>query len=293
MNHRALFTILTLLSPMLLFGASGADGQGFLYGMFSVGVVTILFAIYALMRSGAAGNQLSTAGSTASQQSLSYSSTTTGNDAIVRATTPSDGEFSGSDFSAGVDIFDDEKDLLLDHEYDGIQELNNKLPPWWVGLFWITIIFAVIYFPYYHIFSGWTSASEYKAEMAAAKADVDTYLKESGGAVTEEDVTLMTGDADLAAGQETYATNCVSCHLADGGGVVGPNLTDKFWLHGGGIKDVFKTIKYGIPEKGMISWKSSLSPVQIQQVASYILVKLQGTTPANPKAPQGDEYIPE
>lgn len=291
-NHRTLFTILALTTPMFLFGASGVNGQGFLYGMFSVGVVTILFAIYALMRSGAAGNQLSASGAT-SQQSTSYSTSNTGNDHVVRATSPSDGEFSGSDYSGGLDVFDDERDILLDHEYDGIQELNNKLPPWWVGLFWITIVIAVIYFPYYHMFSGWSAASEYEAEMAAAKVEVDAYLKESGGNITEENVTLLKGDADVAAGQEIYATNCVACHVADGGGLVGPNLTDKFWLHGGGIHNVFKTIKYGVPEKGMIAWKTSLSPTQIQQVASFILVKLQGTTPAKPKAAEGEEYTGE
>ncbi len=289
MNNKILFTMLSLLAPMLAFGSIGVNGEGMLYGMFGAGLVVILFGIYALIRSGAAGNQLSTAG----HSDTPYQSVSTGNEAILRATGNSGEGFSGSDFSGGNDIFDDERDILLSHEYDGIQELNNKLPPWWVGLFYATIAFAVFYFPYYHIFSGWTSAKEYAEEMTAAKADVDTYLKAHGGNVTEENVTLLKDEASLAKGKATFEANCVACHLADGGGLVGPNLTDKYWLHGGSVKDVFKTITYGVPEKGMISWKAKLTPVQIQQVMSYVLVKLQGTTPAKPKGPEGEEYVPE
>ncbi len=291
-NNRILFTLLSLLSPMLVFAAGSVNGEPFLYSMWGIGAIVILFGIYALIRSNAAQNELQTAGAASGGYSSSSAhQATTGNDAVVRATS-SEG-VSGSDYSGGNDIFDDEKDLLLSHSYDGIQELNNKLPPWWVGLFYVTIIFAVIYFPYYHIFSGWTSAKEYETEMATAKAATDAYVKEHGGSVTEEDVTVLTDEASLAAGAKTFATNCVACHAADGGGGVGPNLTDKYWLHGGGIKDVFKTIKYGVPEKGMIAWKASLSPVQIQQVASFIEKKLQGTTPAKPKDPQGEEYTGE
>ncbi len=279
--------MLSLLAPALAFGANGADGNGMLYGMFSVGVVVILFGIYALMRSVAAGNnQLTTASSSSSYQNANYASST-GNDAVVRATSSPGEGFSGSDFSGGLDVFDDEKDLLLDHEYDGIQELNNKLPPWWVGLFYATIAFAIIYPFAFHE----NHEDMYKAEMAAADAEVKAYQEAHGGAVTEETVELLKDEADLAAGKDLFVKNCVACHLADGGGLVGPNLTDKYWLHGGGIHNVFKTIKYGVPDKGMVSWKASMTPKEIQQVASYILVKLQGTTPAKPKEPQGEEYV--
>jgi len=285
-KNKTLFTIISLFTPMLAFGASG---NGMLYGMSSIGVVVILFAIYALMRSGAAGNgQLSTVGASSSNQGSTFTPST-GNDAIVRATSSDEG-FSGSDFSGGNDIFDDEQDLLMDHEYDGIQELNNKLPPWWVGLFYITVIFAVIYFPYYHMFSGWTSAKEYQAEMAAAEIEIKAYQEANGGAITEETVELVTDEAALTVGKDLYVKNCVACHLADGGGLVGPNLTDKYWLHGGGIHNVFKVIKYGVPDKGMVAWKASMTPAEIQKVASYILVNLQGTTPAKPKEKQGEEY---
>lgn len=288
-KNKTLFLVLSLLTPMMAFGASGVDGNGMLYGMSSIGVVVILFAIYALMRSSAAGGgHVSTASSSVASSNYQASdfSASTGNEAIVRATNTSGEGFSGSDYSGGNDVFDDERDILMDHEYDGIQELNNKLPPWWVGLFYVTVIIGCIYPFAFHE----DHDVMYQAEMAAADAEVKAYQEANGGAITEETVELLKDDAALAAGQAIYTKNCVACHLADGGGLVGPNLTDKYWLHGGGIHDVFKTIKYGVPDKGMVSWKASLTPKEIQEVASFILVKLQGTTPATPKAPQGEEY---
>ncbi len=276
--------MLSLLTPMLAFGA---DGNGMLYGMSSVGVVVILFALYALIRSGTARGQVQATGASSTSYQASNIASSTGNDSMVRATRPNAGEgFSGSDFSGGNDIFDDERDLLMDHEYDGIQELNNKLPPWWVALFYVTVFIGCIYPFVFHE----DHDVMFKAEMAAADAQVKAYQEANGGAITEETVELVTDEAALSNGQALYMKNCVACHLADGGGIVGPNLTDKYWLHGGGIHNVFKTIKEGVPDKGMVSWKASLTPTEIQQVASYILVKLQGTTPANPKAPQGEEY---
>ncbi len=288
-KNKTLFLVLSLLTPMVAFGASGVDGNGMLYGMSSIGVVVILFAIYALMRSSAAGGgHVSTASSSVSSSNYQASdfSASTVNDAIVRATNTSGEGFSGSDYSGGNDVFDDERDILMDHEYDGIQELNNKLPPWWVGLFYVTVIIGCIYPFAFHE----DHEVMYQKEMAAADAKVKAFQEANGGAISEETVELLKDDAALTAGQATFVKNCVACHLADGGGLVGPNLTDKYWLHGGGIHNVFKTIKYGVPDKGMVSWKASLTPKEIQEVASFILVKLQGTTPANPKAPQGEEY---
>ncbi len=193
----------------------------------------------------------------------------------------------------GTKPIEEEADLLLDHDYDGIHELDNKLPPWWVWGFYITIAWAVIYTIFF--FGTGTipaSGDEYANEMATEQAKVDAYLAASGGAVDENTVTVLTDAAALAEGAKIFATNCVACHLADGGGLVGPNLTDEYWIHGGGIKNVFTTIKYGVPAKGMISWQDQLGPVAMQQVASYVL-SLQGTTPATPKAAEGDKYVPE
>lgn len=184
-----------------------------------------------------------------------------------------------------------EKDVLLDHNYDGIQELDNSLPPWWKYGFYITIVVGAIYFFRYQVIhSAPNSKEEYEAEMAQGEADKAAYLAKAGNSVDETTVTLLTDPESLAAGKDIFTKNCTPCHLADGGGLVGPNLTDDYWLHGGGIKDVFKTIKYGYQEKGMKSWKDDFSPKQIQQVASYVK-SLHGTKPANPKAPQGDLYV--
>ncbi len=181
-----------------------------------------------------------------------------------------------------------EKDILFEHGYDGIHELDNDLPPWWKWGFYFTILFAFVYVAHFHVFNtGKSQREEYKQEIADARAAQEEMMAKNAGMVTADNVTLLTDAAAISAGKETFTKLCVACHGPDGGGLVGPNLTDEYWLHGGGIKNVFKTITEGVPAKGMISWKSQLSPKQIQEVASFVL-SLKGTTPASPKAPQGD-----
>jgi len=185
-----------------------------------------------------------------------------------------------------------DEELLLDHDYDGIRELDNNLPPWWIGMFYLSIIFGVIYIPYYHFSGGGQlQEQEYLTEMQEAEEEVAAYVAKRGNMVDETNAKAATSEAALAKGQETYLTKCSACHGQAAEGLVGPNLTDKNWLYGGGIRDVFKTIKYGVPAKGMIAWKNQLTPSQIVEVASYILT-LQGTNPPNAKAPQGDLYDP-
>ena len=182
-----------------------------------------------------------------------------------------------------------EADMLLDHDYDGIKELDNALPPWWKYGFYITIAVAVFYtlkFEVWH--SGMNPTQEYAAEMTAAKIQTDAYLAAAKDNVDENSVTDLDSKG-AAAGKEIFTKTCVACHLAEGQGSVGPNLTDDYWIHGGSIKDIFKIIKYGFPDKGMQSWQSTYSPVEMQQLASYIRT-LKGTNPPNPKAPQGDLY---
>jgi cytochrome c oxidase cbb3-type subunit 3 len=182
-----------------------------------------------------------------------------------------------------------EADMLLDHDYDGIKELDNALPPWWKYGFYITIVVAVFYILKFEVWhTGMNPTQEYAAEMIAAKIQTDAYLAATKDNVDENSVTKLDA-AGAAAGKEIFTKTCVACHLAEGQGSVGPNLTDDYWIHGGSIKDIFKTIKYGYPDKGMQSWQSTYSPVQIQQLASYIRT-LKGTNPPNPKAPQGDLY---
>lgn len=186
-----------------------------------------------------------------------------------------------------------EKDIMLDHDYDGIRELDNKLPPWWVWLFKLTIFIGVVYMGYYHMSGNeWSSDREWEEEMAAAKIEVDAYLATKKDLITEKDVTELTGEKDLAIGKKIYDQNCLACHGDKGQGGIGPNMTDEFWIHGGSVKDIFKTIKYGVLEKGMIAWKSQLKPKKMQQVTSYIMT-MQGTNPPNAKAAEGEKYVPE
>ena len=149
----------------------------------------------------------------------------------------------------------------------------------------------MIYLYRFHIsHDGLSQLDEYTEEMQKGEEEKAEYLAKSANNVDENTVVLLTAASDIASGRETFVKTCAACHLADGGGTVGPNLTDNYWLHGGGIKDIFKSIKYGWQEKGMKSWKDDLSPKQIQEVASFIK-SLHGTHPATPKAPQGEIYI--
>lgn len=175
--------------------------------------------------------------------------------------------------------------LLKDHEYDGIRELDNDLPSWWKWLFIVTIVFSIVYVVRLWVFRAddLIQKKEFEKEMVDAKSN-----PANAQPAESFEIKVLTDEVSLAAGQETWMKICSVCHLADGGGLVGPNMTDKYWIHGGKIEDLFKILETGVIEKGMISYKDQLSPKQRLQVASYVLVKLQGTTPATPKAPQGD-----
>lgn len=191
--------------------------------------------------------------------------------------------------NASVDL-GKEEEILLDHDYDGIRELDNNLPPWWKYGFYLTIVVAVIYLINFHVLgTGDLQTTEYQKEMAAAKLQIEEFMKTSANNVDESTVKMLDG-ADLEAGKEVFMANCVACHGKLGEGGVGPNLTDAYWLHSGGIADVFKSIKYGWTDKGMKSWKEDLSPLQIAQVTSYIKT-LAGTNPPNAKAAQGDLFM--
>lgn len=186
---------------------------------------------------------------------------------------------------------EEEGAIMMDHEYDGIRELDNNLPPWWKGILYISMAFAPLYIWFTH-FSDYGSLQNeaYAYEMELAEEQVKAYLATQKNAIDEFNVELL-ADADaLGKGQAMYTAKCAVCHGQQGEGGIGPNLTDKYWLHGGSIADVFKSIKYGIPEKGMIAWKNELRPRDMQEVASYIK-SLTGTSPPNPKDPQGEEYV--
>ena len=174
--------------------------------------------------------------------------------------------------------------LLLDHEADGIREFDNKLPRWWVWLFYFTIIFAAVYMTYYHVLgAGDLMLAEYKKEMKVGDA-----LKGAAMARFEADFATLQPSKDpgvLARVKKTFLLLCAPCHRPDGGGLVGPNLTDEYWIHGDKFSDNVKTIWNGVPEKGMITWKNMLKPKEVYEVASYIYT-LRGTHPPNPKPPE-------
>lgn len=193
----------------------------------------------------------------------------------------------------GSKPLEEEHEIILDHNYDGIKELDNNLPPWWLYGFYATIIFGAVYLLKYHVFNGDNQYTELETEYAEARIAIEEYKKTAKDLVDFNTVELLTDISDLNQGKNIFETNCVACHKADGGGGIGPNLTDKYWILGGGIKNVFKTVSEGGRDgKGMIAWKQSLKPSQIAQVSSYLL-QFQGTTPADPKAPEGDVWQDE
>lgn len=188
-----------------------------------------------------------------------------------------------------VDI-DEEESIILDHDYDGIHELDNHLPPWWTYLFYATVVFAVVYVFVYHVTDTFPlQAEEYAIEVAEASAAAEVRMAANVEAGGFDESTLEYSDdpAILASGETIYTRQCAVCHKADGGGSIGPNLTDKYWIHGATIQEIYTTIKVGVPDKGMISWESMLSPEQMRDVSSYI-ISIGGTNPAGAKAAQGE-----
>lgn len=189
---------------------------------------------------------------------------------------------------------EEEEGIVMDHEYDGIRELDNRLPPWWLYGFYFTIIFSVVYLWRYHVAeSAPLSAQEYEIEVAIAKKKQEEYLKNAANNVDENTIVYIGDPAQLAVGKKIFVDNCSACHGKEGeGNVIGPNLIDEYWLHGGSMSDIFKSIKYGWPDKGMRSWQEDFSPVQIAQLSSYIK-SIQGTSVPNAKEPQGELYVEE
>ncbi len=184
---------------------------------------------------------------------------------------------------------DHEASIDTGHSYDGIHELDNITPPWFKVGFILSIIFAFGYLYRYHVAkSAPMQAEEYAIEVAEAKLQQEEYLKNQKDNVDENTVVMLGADG-VSSGAVLYKNNCVACHGAQGQGGVGPNLTDEYWIHQGGIKDIFKTLKYGWQEKGMKSWKDDFSPVQMAQLSSFVK-SLKGTKPPTPKEAQGDLY---
>lgn len=180
--------------------------------------------------------------------------------------------------------------LMADHSYDGIQELDNFMPPWLQYVFSGTIIIAIVYFGYYTVLGfGMTGIEEYEEDVRIAAIEAEARGASALASIDETNVEVDNSEVGISAGKTIFGANCAACHAADGGGGIGPNLTDQYWIHGGDIKDLFTVVKYGVIEKGMVPWEDQLSPKEIQEVTSFILT-LQGTTPAVAKDPQGELY---
>jgi cytochrome c oxidase cbb3-type subunit 3 len=183
----------------------------------------------------------------------------------------------------------EEQALDLHHDYDGIRELDNKIPSWWRYAFYASIVFGGIYL--YRMFVSETLPDQFRELQAAnhiAAIQKEAYLRNAANNVDENNVTLLDASA-IAEGAMLFSKNCQACHGDKGQGGVGPNLTDDYWLHSGSLKDIFKSIKYGWQEKGMKAWKDDFSPQQIAQLSSYVK-SIQGSNPPAAKEPQGTLY---
>ncbi len=186
----------------------------------------------------------------------------------------------------------EENDIMLDHEYDGIKELDNHLPPWWKYMFYLTIIWGVGYFSYHYVFNvGKDQYEKYEMSMIKAEEQKKAYLATLANNVDESNVVQVTNPTNLAAGKKIYLANCVACHGDFGEGKIGPNLTDDYWLHGNSVVDIFKIVKYGVPNK-MVAWQEQLLPGQLSDVTSYVM-SLKGSNPPNAKEPQGELVVSE
>jgi cytochrome c oxidase cbb3-type subunit 3 len=182
---------------------------------------------------------------------------------------------------------EEENEILITHDYDGIQELDNPIPAWFMYLFYGSIVFGIGYLLNYHVFkTAPLQYAEYKTEMAQADLAKKAFLSKAANRVDENTVKLVHDPAVISSGQTIFKNTCAACHGDHAQGNVGPNLTDDYWLHGGKIGDLFKTIKYGVLSKGMPTWEKQLTPKQISDVANYIK-SLHGTKPAGAKEPQG------
>ena len=183
-----------------------------------------------------------------------------------------------------------DQDHLLDHNYDGIQEYDNPLPRWWLALFWATIIFTPLYILYFH-FGGGMLATERYDEAMIAFYDKQAEQLLALGEISENTLVDLTADASMMnGGKKIYHSKCATCHGMFGEGGIGPNLTDEYWLHGGQLMDVYKTVREGVPAKGMLAWERQLRPAELMAVSSYVGTLL-GSEPPNPKAAQGDLYV--
>lgn len=185
----------------------------------------------------------------------------------------------------------DSDTIIQGHQYDGIQEYDNPMPGWWSALFIITVVFSFFYL--IAISAGWINDYEDDLDDSLAELQaIRTNFEQSNPTVSIDSTylaSIVNDPARIAAGKEVFSGQCAVCHAADGGGVIGPNLTDEYWLHGGSNMDIWEVIRVGVPEKGMAPWESVFTVEERASLVAYIR-SLVGTTPANAKEPQGERY---
>ncbi|MEM9547656.1 MAG: cbb3-type cytochrome c oxidase N-terminal domain-containing protein [Bacteroidota bacterium] len=197
------------------------------------------------------------------------------------------------DYAWSLVPIDKESDIDLGHDYEGIRELDNRLPPWWVWTFYITIFIGIGYLYIYHGSDiGKSQYEEYIEEVEQAEYEKAVFAARQKNSIDESNLIAYTDARQLEKAYGLYIANCAACHGQEGQGGVGPNMTDNYWIHGGSISDVYQTIKNGVPEKGMIAWKTQMQPATILGLASYIKT-LTGTNPPNPKKKEGELYVEE
>ena len=191
---------------------------------------------------------------------------------------------------SGLVPIEKENDIMLDHDYDGIKELDNSLPPWWLYGFYISIVVSLGYL-YVYEFSdiGLSQQEEYVIEIEKGEEARDAFAAKQANNIDEKNLIALVDAQSISVGMRAFKANCAACHGQEGQGGVGPNLTDPYWIHGGSTASIYKTIKYGVPEKGMIAWKTQMQPIMIHKISSYIKT-IQGTNPPNPKKKQGVLY---
>jgi len=182
-----------------------------------------------------------------------------------------------------------DQDHILDHSYDGIQEYDNPLPRWWLAIFWATIIFTPLYILYFHFGGGMLATERYDEAMIAFYDKQAEQLLALGEISEGTLVDLMADSSMMNGGRKVFQSKCATCHGVFGEGGIGPNLTDEFWLHGGQLMDIYRTVREGVPSKGMLAWERQLRPAQLMAVSSYVGSMLGNQSP-NPKAPQGERF---
>lgn len=180
--------------------------------------------------------------------------------------------------------------LLRHHDYDGIHELDNPLPSWWLWTFYLAIIFSFLYIIHYQFGGGASLQQEFAAQMRFISTQQASTQRQTPSEISDEQLAALSSDPQIMAqGADVFAGKCAACHGQEGQGMIGPNLTDRAWLHGPGGKDIYKAVAEGVLDKGMPAWKSQLSRADLTAVVTFVIT-LKGKEPANAKAAQGIEY---